>query len=331
MLSVANVENVGVSQRLGFPMLSYRMPTRLTHTRAFTLLELIIAIAILGLILASVIPFIMSRREMARRLECAEHLQRIRNAMNAYANDNGGYYPRVRSEEPKAFTGWRAFTGVDDANPFAANSAVETNDVTAALWLLVRGGYVTDTSAFVCPSSSDWQDRLYDAKGTIVPANRRGNFRMPSNLSYSVFCPYSAAAEFKWADTLKAGCPIMADKNPGVGESSDVTRPAAGAAPEAFAAANSLNHGRAGQNVLYADSSVQFESDPYVGDGYVRPSTDPKTGEYHPVQRGDNLYTALRDRPLAPGENATANVNGVFSQSAGPAWQNDSFLVPAAN
>jgi len=307
-------------------MLSHRMPTR----RAFTLFELIIAIAIIGLILASVIPFILSKRELARRVECTKNLALIRDAMNAYAGDNNGNYPRVRAEEPAAFTGWRAFTGADDVNPFAQSSKVETNDVTAALWLLVRGGYITDTGVFVCPSSGDWQDRLYDSSGKIVPANRRGNFRQPGNLSYSMFCPYSAATDFKWSDVLKSGCPILADKNPGIGNGSDVTKPAADAPAEAFAVANSPNHGRAGQNVLYADSSVQFESRPYVGDGYVRPYTDGQ-GKYHPVQYGDNLYTALREKPLAPGDHAPADTNGVFSQSSGPAWQGDAFLVPAAN
>jgi len=315
-------------------MLDFRMPIRrfdrCTAARAFTFLELIIALAIVGLILASVIPFIMSKREMSRRAECAFNLARIRDAMNAYAGDNNGNYPRVRAEEPAAFTGWRAFTGADDANPFAQSSKVETNDVTAALWLLVRGGYITDTSYFVCPSSGDWQDRLYDSNGKIVPANRRGNFRQPGNLSYSMFCPYSAVPDFKWVDTLKPECPILADKNPGVGNGSDVTKPNADAAIEAFAAANSLNHGRAIQNVLYADGSVQPEANPYVGDGYVRPYTDP-SGKYHPAQSGDNLYTALREKPLAPGEHATADTNGVFSKTAGPAWQGDAFLVPAAN
>src|SRR6185437_8629731 len=143
------------------------MPDRLSQSRiahrasqiyAFTLFELLIAIAIIGLILASVIPFAMDRWELARRLQCAQNLYIIRDAMNAYAKDNQSNFPRVRFDESK--TGWTAFTGADDANPFAAHSKVQANDVTASLWLLVRQGYISDTSVFICPSSSDWKDGL---------------------------------------------------------------------------------------------------------------------------------------------------------------------------
>ena len=298
-----------------------------TSTRsAFTLFELLIAIAIIGLILASVIPFIMDKWELSRRLQCAQNLYIIRDAMNAYAKDHGSF-PRVRYDDFKNPNGWTAYTGADDPNPFATSTKVQPNDVTASLWLLVREAYISDTSVFICPSSSDWQDHLYDKAGTsIVPAKRRGNFRSGHNLSYSMFCPFSAAPGFVWNDTLKPECALMADKNPGIYGTSDVTQPSGNAPPEAFAVANSNNHNRAGQNVLYADGSVQFERHPYCGVGYVR--ADPS----HKItfQPGDNIYTALRAGPIPAGTHPNASDNGVFGKNVAPAWLYDSYLVPSA-
>ncbi|MGN6625570.1 MAG: type II secretion system protein, partial [Tepidisphaeraceae bacterium] len=68
--------------------------------RGFTLLELLIAIAIIGLILASVVPYIMDKWEMSRRAQCAMNLYIIRDARNAYAKDHGSF-PRVRYDEAK--------------------------------------------------------------------------------------------------------------------------------------------------------------------------------------------------------------------------------------
>lgn len=292
---------------------------------AFTLFELLIATAIVGLILACVIPYIMSKQELSRRIECMQNLSLIRNAMNLYVGAHRSY-PRVRYNPDTMAEGWTAFTGADDANPFAAASAVKPNDVTASLWLLVREGYLSDTSTFVCPSSDDYADRLYDAKGEKTSAKQRGNFRNGRMLSYSMFCPFGSAIgpadKSVWTDTLQSGCALLADKNPGVENGSDVTKPGINEIPENYAVSNSLNHGRAGQNVLYADGSVQFERNPYVGVGYERTK--------NPVAWGDNIYTALRATPIPAGEKPAANGNGVLSKTVSPAWPYDSLLVPTA-
>ena len=74
------------------------------------------------------------------------------------------------------------------------------------------------------------------------------------------------------------------------------------------------NHERAGQNVLYVTGEVRFQSTPYCGygSGWTR----------------DNIYTAYAPNPLPPGSNPSPQARGVLAPNVGPAWENDSYLVP---
>lgn len=191
--------------------------------------------------------------------------------------------------------------------------AVQLNDVTASLWLIVRLGHVTP-QAFICPSSSDTVDPMLSG-GKRVSAERRSNFTSGRHLSYSYSSPYSAAPRFRLnSDTLPPDFAVMADKNPGVGQGSNLTLPSYNAPPLALAVANSRNHNRAGQNVLYVTGEVRFQNTPYcgVGTGWER----------------DNIYTAYAADPV-PADSVTApQAPGVLSRNVGPAWANDSYLVP---
>ena len=290
--------------------------------RAFTLIELLVAVAIIGLIAACVIPYIMSIRETHRRVACENNLRHIRDALAAYQGDYNSY-PRTRFNVDSA--AWTAFTGPDDANPFAPGTQVAANDVTASLWLLVRTGIIADTRVFNCPSTAQTPDRLVDAAGQTVAKEQRSNFRSGDHLSYSFLSPFNISlGEGGWSDTLKPEVALLADRNPGVkGYRDDVTKPASGDAPELQAYANSNNHGKAGQVVLYASGYVGFVPTAYRGSGYAAASGKTK------ATPGDNIYTALRRLPIPTGEKPDADGNGFFDRNVGPSWPGDSYLIPS--
>ena len=211
--------------------------------------------------------------------------------------------------------------GGDAAARQAATREVAMNDVTASLWLLVREGYVSDTDLFICPSTSDYRDALTDSAGRLTSPKRRGNFRSSRNLSYSMQTPFSSLEYYNWNDLLPAECALMADRGPGVA----ATEQPATAGELELSRGNSPNHGYAGQNVLYADTSVRFEKHPYVGIGYQRAAWR------RPEVKGDNIYTALRKTPILYPEKPPADGNGAFGRNIGPAWLHDSYLVPAGD
>ena len=272
---------------------------------------------IVVILLSIFVPYVLRIRESGRRTQCSENLRQIWTALSTYAKDNGYLYPRVVYDEANNPNGYTAFTGIDDPNPFAANSAVQPNDVTASLWLLVRLGLV-DTRAFVCPSSDDSRDLLTDAGGRFVKPQQRGNFRRASHLSYSYSSPFSTAPGYRMDYDRKGWFALMADKNPGVAPPAyDVTSPAWDAPALELVKANSRNHGGAGQNVLFGGGDVQFARTPYCGVGRDK----------HPA--GDNIFTALAPAPLVDAKRPLYE-QGYWAHDIGPAWEADSYLVPTA-
>jgi general secretion pathway protein G len=65
---------------------------RTYHTHGFTLIEIMVVVAILGILAAFVLPKIMSRPDQARIVKVKQDILTIQSALDLYKLDNG-YYP----------------------------------------------------------------------------------------------------------------------------------------------------------------------------------------------------------------------------------------------
>lgn len=255
----------------------------LKNRKGFTLVEILVVVAIIGLLIAILLPALNIVRRQAAQQNDKANLRGIYQGVMGYAGENSDKYPAysrtlstnaaITVAEGFNITALRADTsgGAIDttANAFTDNTA---GNVSAALWLMVREDHLP-TKIFVNPSTTDTADDVIDEASNKVTVTDIYDFKSADNLSYSMINFYHTNIRSKWSNSVGPTYVLGGNDNNGMASATDGTDTDYNNL-SANSAQNSLDHDEKGQNFVFGDGHAEFLSSP-VG----------------PFNKTDNAYT----------------------------------------
>jgi len=166
-----------------------RMPD-MKKQQNFTLIELLIVIAIIAILAAMLLPALNKARGTAKKAACISNLRQVYLGIASYANDFGGLQPPARA------------CSNDDSN------------INATQWsyILQANNYLpkftpSGKNVLLCPSASDGESSFNDGRGYHLPGtyqSESGYFRdySPNLFTWAYWDPWSATPKVSWGYTL---------------------------------------------------------------------------------------------------------------------------------
>jgi prepilin-type N-terminal cleavage/methylation domain-containing protein/prepilin-type processing-associated H-X9-DG protein len=152
--------------------------TRRPARGAFTLIEVLVVIAIIGLLVALLLPAVQAAREAARRMQCVNNLKQLGLAVQGYSDINGALPPAAATGP----VGSNNFSMKTRVLPFIEQAALFNSMNMSYFQMAAENGtsLTTMVATFLCPSDGNVPCGTYDVSG---PGPRQIGFTSyPNNL-----------------------------------------------------------------------------------------------------------------------------------------------------
>jgi prepilin-type N-terminal cleavage/methylation domain-containing protein/prepilin-type processing-associated H-X9-DG protein len=148
---------------------------RFFHQGAFTLIELLTVIAIIGILAAIFIPTVAAVRQSARSATCVSNLRQVGTAIQLFATDNKGLFPGSGARSSGTSASWQD----------VLNAIVFEASLSAPRPPLQRLGDTPVAGQIYCPSMEPWgttarYPRAYVINGNVADLNTTTNPPMPT-------------------------------------------------------------------------------------------------------------------------------------------------------
>ncbi len=231
----------------------------------------IVVVPIIALLMGILMPALARTRQLAFRMTCGTNLSGIGKAMLIYSNDYDDELPRSGGRNTVwggRIPDWQAPNRFN-AYGLAADGSGGTGTVTSCFYLLVKYCEVTPMS-FLCKGDSG----VTEFRPADEGAGGRGLIDLwdfgpeaGKHCSYSYHQPFSLYSLTMLGDP---GLAVAADRNPWIESPSYAAKTYPGpynpdGGREAQKAGNAIQHQEDGQNVLFLDGHVGFETRSFCG------------------------------------------------------------------
>ena len=251
------------------------------NLRGFTRADALVA-GVMCLVLVLLVPVLLGKpRERSIRMVCAANLAQIGKTMFIYANDYEGILPRAGGRTTMWGPTWN-WTAATRHQAFGLNVSGDGGSATisSSFYLLVKY-YQAPTRLFLCPGDKGTTEFKLSDMQYSIPANfelmNAWDFGPAAtaykSCSFSYHTPYNTYALTTSRDPNLA---VAADRSPWIASPASAPAslasfrpdlPGATGTPEQARRGNARAHASDGQNVLFLDGRVTFETRSYCGIG----------------------------------------------------------------